>query len=284
MPLSVVVLCAPTSHSPCSCVRSHSPAVEAELRRALCANGIIELNDPALKWSRCSRTDRGVHALRNNVSARVRLPKTHFDDCRRMLPHHIAAINAALPQDIRVLSAVRPRSTFDAQMSPFARSYKYYVPLAAVGDDLALFRTAIATYRGNHYFQNFTVSQVRRSYVVPLVKEGVPEAKDDSDFGGYPEHLFDTPQLWKVDSAAARTVYDATVDVDETTFPGEPMAVVTLTASSFMMHQVRHMVGLAIAVSRGIVPLEYLHAALTMPRFPGTTLSRCLHAGDSACR
>ena len=40
---------------------------------------------------------------------------------------------------------------------------------------------------------------------------------------------------------------------------------VTLTANSFLLHQIRHMIGAAVAVARGHIPLEFVQASLLTP-------------------
>lgn len=42
-------------------------------------------------------------------------------------------------------------------------------------------------------------------------------------------------------------------------------AQVTVQGSSFMLHQIRHMVGAAVLVARGQAPLAWLRAVLTLP-------------------
>ena len=49
-----------------------------------------------LHYNRCSRTDKGVHALFNVVSMKFRLPTSNLQEGRRML-------NEKLPEDIRIL-------------------------------------------------------------------------------------------------------------------------------------------------------------------------------------
>src|SRR6266567_3384555 len=57
-----------------------------------------------------SRTDTGVHALA--MVAHVELPRSHFKMPARKLA---LALNAWLPEDIRVLSAVRVHKDFHAR-------------------------------------------------------------------------------------------------------------------------------------------------------------------------
>jgi len=43
------------------------------------------------------------------------------------------------------------------------------------------------------------------------------------------------------------------------------MPQVSLKGQSFMLHQIRHMVGAAVAVARGIFPIEFVEASLLKP-------------------
>ena len=44
-----------------------------------------------------------------------------------------------------------------------------------------------------------------------------------------------------------------------------PLLQVTLKGTSFMLHQIRHMVGAAVSVARGLYPLDFVEASLLKP-------------------
>src|SRR5450432_3190749 len=69
-----------------------------------------------------SRTDTGVHAL--GMVAHVEIPRAEF----KMPPARLAlALNAFLPDDIRVLSAVRVPEKFHARFNATGKQYRYFV-------------------------------------------------------------------------------------------------------------------------------------------------------------
>jgi tRNA pseudouridine38-40 synthase len=69
-----------------------------------------------------SRTDAGVHAL--GMVAHVEIPSAEF----RMPVRKLAlALNAHLPEDIRVLSAEQCADDFHARFQAIAKQYRYYV-------------------------------------------------------------------------------------------------------------------------------------------------------------
>lgn len=69
-----------------------------------------------------SRTDTGVHAL--GMVAHVDLPREQV----RMSPDKLAlALNAHLPEDVRVMAVSRCRSDFHARFSATGKQYRYFV-------------------------------------------------------------------------------------------------------------------------------------------------------------
>ncbi|GMF43088.1 unnamed protein product [Phytophthora fragariaefolia] len=98
--------------------------IEAELERALFeAGGIAESNYGFLQkigWSRAARTDKGVHAAGQLLTA-----KLHVGDD---VPAFVAKVNATLPKDIRVMHMVTVTKNFNAKMSCDQRTYEYLAP------------------------------------------------------------------------------------------------------------------------------------------------------------
>jgi tRNA pseudouridine38-40 synthase len=117
-----------------------------------------------------SRTDTGVHAL--GMVAHVEIPRAEF----KMPVGRLAiALNAFLPDDIRVLSAVRVPETFHARFDATGKQYRYYVwnhaamnPLLQnrawhfpIKLDVKAMRAAAKLFIGKHDFKSFAAT---RSY------------------------------------------------------------------------------------------------------------------------
>uniref|UniRef100_K3WAT4 tRNA pseudouridine synthase n=1 Tax=Globisporangium ultimum (strain ATCC 200006 / CBS 805.95 / DAOM BR144) TaxID=431595 RepID=K3WAT4_GLOUD len=103
--------------------------IEAELERALFeAGGISEANYGFLQkvgWSRAARTDKGVHAAGQLLTA-----KLHVGDD---IPAFVEKVNAVLPEDIRVMKMVTVTKNFNAKMSCDQRTYEYLAPTFIFG-------------------------------------------------------------------------------------------------------------------------------------------------------
>jgi tRNA pseudouridine38-40 synthase len=115
-----------------------------------------------------SRTDTGVHAL--GMVAHFEVPRA---ECT-MTPWKLAlALNAWLPPDIRILSAVRAPDKFHARFDAAGKEYRYFVwnhtamnPLLRHTAwhvprllDRKRMRTATAFFIGKHDFQSFAATR-----------------------------------------------------------------------------------------------------------------------------
>lgn len=114
-----------------------------------------------------SRTDTGVHAL--GMVAHFEVPR---GECRIPARKLALALNAHLPDDIRVLSAARVPARFHARFDATGKQYRYFVwnhsamnPLLRATAwhvprklDLKPMRVAAALFVGTHDFQSFTAN------------------------------------------------------------------------------------------------------------------------------
>ena len=115
-----------------------------------------------------SRTDTGVHAL--GMVAHVEVLRAEF----KMSTTKLAlALNAHLPEDIRVVSAARCPASFHARFDAKGKQYRYFVwnhramnPLrrhtawhVPLKLDLAAMRAAAKLFPGKHDFKSFAASR-----------------------------------------------------------------------------------------------------------------------------
>jgi tRNA pseudouridine38-40 synthase len=115
-----------------------------------------------------SRTDTGVHAL--GMVAHFEIPRAEF---KMPVARLALALNAFLPDDIRVLSAARVPEKFHARfhatgkqyrytvwnhiaMNPLLRQHAWHMPRPL---DVKLMRAAAKTLIGKHDFKSFAATQ-----------------------------------------------------------------------------------------------------------------------------
>ena len=114
-----------------------------------------------------SRTDTGVHAL--GMIAHFEAPPAECKMSGRKLS---LALNAWLPEDIRVLSAARARTGFHARFDATGKQYRYFIWNHAAMNplirhtawhvprplDLPAMRAAAPQFVGRHDFQSFAAN------------------------------------------------------------------------------------------------------------------------------
>ncbi|KXZ42898.1 hypothetical protein GPECTOR_112g268 [Gonium pectorale] len=169
--------------------------VEAVLERAVFGADLIAESNfgdlKKIKWTRNSRTDKGVHSVATVCGLRVLLPGDERFDADPEGLEIAAALNAQLPQEVRVFSAQRVNKKFNARRFCFDRTYEYFLPAhlllgpgaqpaaagaapaggesdgrdaAEMAAALGRLRAALGCYVGTHPFHNYTAK--RKTYVV----------------------------------------------------------------------------------------------------------------------
>lgn len=131
-------------------------------------NALARLFGGAPRLESSSRTDAGVHA--RGLVAHFEIPRESL----RMPVRHLAlALNACLPDDIRVLSAARVPPSFHARFDATGKQYRYHVWNHPVMNpllrgqawhvprplDLAAMRDAAGRFVGRRDFRAFTTNR-----------------------------------------------------------------------------------------------------------------------------
>ncbi|GJQ14519.1 hypothetical protein GpartN1_g6310.t1 [Galdieria partita] len=241
-------------------------SVEGELEKALVSALLIPDNVKGnlrkMDWSRAARTDKGVSAAGQVVSTYLLVDK----DTERT-EEVLKRINDFLPADIRVLGMYSVSVGFHAKNACDRRRYSYILPswtlcrskeehedilkdsdykniMKVKVDD---FNNLLKHFIGTHHFHNFTVGQT----------------SSDGTCQRYILEFFCSLPFF---------------------IGGESFLNITVVGQSFLLHQIRKMVGLSIAVSKGWIPKEAFdvglskHHRLETPMAPslGLFLDECL--------
>uniref|UniRef100_UPI00398F0D1A pseudouridylate synthase 1 homolog n=1 Tax=Pristiophorus japonicus TaxID=55135 RepID=UPI00398F0D1A len=227
---------------------SQFKTIEDELVKALVKAECIPENhgDDMRKMSfqRCARTDKGVSAAGQIVSLKLWL----IDDL-------VDKINGNLPPGIKILGLKRVTGRFNSKNTCDARTYFYMLPTLAFAHKdhdwqdpeyrlssgaLGHVNRLLACYKGTHNFHNFTSGKGPRD---PSAKRYIMEMFCEAPF----------------------------------VRQGVELAVLKVKGQSFMMHQIRKMIGLVIAVVRGHAPESIMARSwgeekVDVPKAPGLGL------------
>ena len=172
------------------------------------------------------RTDAGVHALGQVVSAEV----------RNHLPPDVLvrAINVRLPEDVRVLSATDAPSGFDARRDARAKVYRYTM---ALGADPGPFVRRV-------------VWHIPQQLNVAAMQEAAAALVGEHDFGAF--------QAAGGDLRSSVRRLSKSVLIDE---HGTPRYLrYQVTGSGFLRHMVRNIVGTLVDIGKHRWPPEEIAA------------------------
>lgn len=209
-------------------------SIEQVLEEAIYkAGGISEDNHGDLKkvsWNRAARTDKGVHALANVVALKMN-PETTVDE-----------INAQLPEDIRAFKIERVAKSFHSKNMCSSRFYVYLCPsyLFKSFADPCLFATQDYDQLVQFKCSADTITRVNSilsKYVGTLNYHNFTTRKNPKDPSCYRYIMsFECQRALEVD--------------------GVEFLELVVHGQSFMMHQIRKMVGTMLAVYHNFISID----------------------------
>lgn len=218
------------------------PTIESELLKAFLQTELINENEyhsPSLMYfQRAARTDKGVSALKQIISM------NSSADLKLYLPK----INEKLPNQIRIFGAKRSTKYFDSKNFCDCRTYSYLMPSFTIGPNLdesyrvsnemiEKFNSILKQYVGTHNFHNFTS---QKKPLDPSAKRYIIS--------------FDCSQPF---------LLKENNDDEEKQME---FIVARIKGQSFMLHQIRKMIGLAISIMRGFVDQDVIKRSFSIDR------------------
>lgn len=203
--------------------------IESILFSKFCKIGCVsENNSVDLKkvgWMRSCRTDKGVHA-----SVQVLSAKLIVDNKEKK----IEQINKELPEDIIVFDIIRCTNTFNAKKECISRTYEYLLPTCILSSmerssffDMETFEESL----NKEFRMTFGIENKLKEFLSFYIG-----TKNYNNFTIKKEYS---------DPSAMRYITDFSVG-EKIVFEGIEWISLRVTGQSFMLNQIRKMIGLCI--------------------------------------
>lgn len=263
------------------------PTIEGEIFRALKKTGLVPddvLEEPKkMSYNSASRTDKGVSALGQVLSFKIKMA----DDFQ-------AVLNKQLPEHIRVMNVVRTTKNFVAKNKCEYRTYSYMLPAFAIKEHSEILKPLKAKIK-TACSKDFTVwyekqlAECENTKIFPTELEGHKEFRateqdikrfDDilkKYVGTHSFHNF-TSGVKMGEATAKRVIKDCKVNrAYMPEFEGYQWIEVKIIGQSFMIHQIRKMIGLALAIMSGWADFDHWNRSFSerfedIPRAPADGL------------
>ncbi|CAO3628055.1 unnamed protein product [Cunninghamella echinulata] len=232
-------------------------SIEQELYTAIYKAGLISTSnatDPKkVKWGRAARTDKGVHAVGNVISLKLMINEEEKINIAQR-------INNYLPPQIRVWGYISTTKSFHAKNQCDSRKYEYLLPTYTLMPI-------------NQYYQE---QQQLNQYRIPTTQFNQFQHIMNQFIG---THYFHNYTIGKNMNQMACQRYVKNIIVNKPTiqFDGLEWVLISLHGQSFMLHQIRKMIAMAIFMTRSDTPASLIdqtfqHGKLNIPKAPSLGL------------
>ncbi|KAJ1772326.1 tRNA pseudouridine synthase 1 [Coemansia sp. RSA 1813] len=235
--------------------------IESELFKALVSAGAVSADNATdqskVHLQRAARTDKGVHAAGQVVAL-----KMIVED-----PEIVQKVNACLPDQIRVWGYVRVIRSFNAKTACGSRVYEYLLPTYVLAGQneahIEISRTVPFEQRELPQTNKDEIEKMREYRISPdklqYVRDAFGKYKGTHDFRNF------TVTRGCTDTNSGRHIYYFDVS-DPMIIDGSEWLSLKVKGQSFMLHQIRKMVGLVILMTRSNAPLKLIDELFSGPR------------------
>jgi len=254
--------------------------LHAEIELALYRSGMVSKSNfgtpHKYSWSNSARTDKGVHACAQVCSLKLELPEKDWEfnsTTKERLDGPRLRLQKNLPDDILVLDMVRTTRNFCAKTQRDRVRYQYMIPSfllhpdwKSVMESQGVDTTSGREERENpklplsieeakkvqHILQEYRSTEDNRN----KLKAGLRKYEGTHSFHNFTKGL-------KPGEAKAKRYIESFVVQDPVIVDGMEWIPTQVLGQSFLLHQIRKMVCVAIDVARGAVPIDFVDIALS---------------------
>ncbi|KAJ1819219.1 tRNA pseudouridine synthase 1 [Coemansia sp. RSA 2599] len=242
-------------------VNPNARTIEGELFKALVKSGAVSQENAddqsKVQFQRAARTDKGVHAAGQVVSL-----KMIIED-----PDVLGKINENLPEQIRAWGFVRVIRSFNSKTMCDSRIYEYLLPTYVLMDPSEANAEMARTLDfGERRVSERSAEDMKamRAYRVPeerlrFVRDALAKYVGTHDFRNF------TVTRGCTESNSKRYIHSFTAS-DPMIIRGGEWISLKVKGQSFMLHQIRKMVGLVVLMARAGAPLSLIDALFSGPR------------------
>jgi len=270
-------------------------SIESMMERAMLLSGAIQEenygNLQKIGWTRAARTDKGVHAIANCCGMKLKMP-IGGESLQR------TRINSFLPSDIRIIAITKTTKSFNAKNKCTRRRYEFLLPtytlqlVSTMNEYLKEAKQKQGNIRdagkpGGYgdptsldHLAAPALSSVRTNLVSYRASEETLEKLKETwkSFEGTRRYHNFTSDKSPYDESAKRFMMNCTCSDPIIAFTGVQFVKLTVIGQSFLLNQIRKMVGVTVDVVRGAASSEVLEACfspdykVTVPMVPGVGL------------